>query len=277
MPRPITCAIGGLVCAAVLPTGLIAPVTSMLAQVAWIPLAPVAWVGTTARHWLRPSVPDVAGESAALRDERDRFRGLYHEERARANDLQARLDAMDITARLDRAAGASVSYASARVLVVLPRGGVRLSVGAREGVQPGDCAVVQGDGLVGRIAPDVTARQSVLVPLTDRSIGRMDAMVIPAADDARGIVSAGAPVQLVARGDVLVGDIDLEAGVRRGDIVRLTDAAWPGGARGMRLGTVRDVRRKDEQPLRGMVEVQPAADLARLAEVVVKATGIPAP
>jgi hypothetical protein len=277
MPRPFTCAIGGLVCASLMPTGWIAPVTSMLAQVAWIPLAPVAWVGTGARHWLRPAVPEVAGESAAIRDERDRFRGLYHEERARADDLQARLDAMDITTRLDRAAGASVSYASARVIVVLPRGGVRLSVGAREGVQPGDCAVVQGDALVGRIAPDVTARQSVLVPLTDRSIGRIDAVVIPAADDARGIVSGGTPVQLVARGDGLVGDVDLEAGVRPGDIVRLTDATWPGGARGMRVGTVRDVRRKDEQPLRGIVEVKPAADPARVAEVIVKATGVPAP
>lgn len=277
MPRPITCAIGGLVCASMMPTGWVAPITSMLAQVAWIPLAPVAWAGNGARHWLRPSVPEMAGESAALRDDRDRFRGLYHEERARAEDLQARLDAMDVTARLDRAAGASVSYASARVLGVLPRGGVRLSVGAREGVQPGDCAVVQGDALVGRIAPDVTARQSVLVPLTDRSIGRIDATVTPAADDARGIVSSGIPVQLVVRGDVLVGDIDLEAGVRQGDIVRLTDATWAIGARGMRLGTVRDVRRKDEQPLRGMVEVQPAADPTRLAEVVVKATGTPAP
>jgi hypothetical protein len=277
MPRPITCAIGGLVCASLMPTGWVAPVTSMLAQVAWIPLAPVAWVGTGARHWLRPSVPETAGDSATLRDERDRFRGLYHQERSRADDLQARLDAMDVTVRLDRAAGASVSYASAKVLVVLPRGGVRLSVGAREGVQPGDCAVVRGDALVGRIAPDVTARQSVLVPLTDRSIGRLDAVVIPEAGDARGLVTGGTPVQLVARGELLVGDIDLEAGVRVGDIVRLTDAAWPDGARGMRVGTVRDVRRKDEQPLRGVVEVQPAADPARVAEVVVKATGAPEP
>jgi cell shape-determining protein MreC len=212
-----------------------------------------------------------------LRDERDRFRGLYHQERQRAEDLQSRLDAMDVTVRLDRASGASVGYASARVTAVLPRGGLRLSVGAREGVQPGDCAVVQGDALVGRIAPDVTARQSVLVPLTDRSVGRLDAVVIAAADDARGIVTGGTPVQLVARGDALVGDIDLDAGVRPGDVVRLADAGWQAGARGMRLGTVRDVRRKDEQPLRGMVEVTPAADPARLSEVVVKVTGGPSP
>ncbi|MBU3729768.1 MAG: hypothetical protein FGM37_11070 [Phycisphaerales bacterium] len=134
---------------------------------------------------------------------------------------------------------------------------------------------MQGDALVGRIAPDVLARQCVLVPLTDRSVGRIDATVIGSADDARGIVSAGTPVQLVARGATLVGDIDLDAGVRPGDVVRLSDAGWAPGARGMRVGTVIDVRRKDEQPLRGMVEVKPAVDLERMSEVIVKATGTP--
>jgi hypothetical protein len=43
------------------------------------------------------------------------------------------------------------------------------------------------------------------------------------------------------------------------------------------VGSVRDVRRKDEQPLRGIIAVQPAADPARVAEVVVKATGTPSP
>lgn len=277
MPRPITCAVGGLVCAAMLPTAWVAPVTSALAQVAWIPMAPVAWGGGVARHWLRPAVVEPVGDAATLRGERDLFRGLYHEERQRAEELQARLDAMDTTSRLDRAAGASVRYASARVVAVLPRGGLRLSVGAREGVQAGDCAVVQGDALVGRIAPDVQSRQCVLVPLTDRSVGRMDASVIRAEDDARGVVSGGTPVQLVARGATLVGDIDLEAGVRPGDVVRLSDSSWPRGARGMRLGTVVDVRRKDEQPLRGMVEVKPAVDPERVPEVVVKATGTPGP
>lgn len=277
MPRPITCAIGGLVCASLLPTAWVAPVTSVLAQVAWIPLAPVAWAGSGARHWLRPTVPELAGDARELRDERDRFRGLYHEERQRAEALQARLDAMDITARLDRASGSSVTYASARVVAVLPRGGLRLSVGAREGVQPGDCAVVQGDALVGRIAPEVSSRQCVLIPLTDRSLGRIDALVVPAAEDARGIVTGAIPVQLQARGDALVGDIDLSVGARPGDVVRLADASWQSGARGMRIGVVLDVRRKDEQPLRGMVEVRPAVDPARVSEVVVKATGAPAP
>lgn len=277
MPRPLTCAVGGLMCATLLPTGWVAPLTSALAQVVWIPMAPVAWGGSVARHWLRPAAAELAGDAAALQSERDLFRGLYHEERQRAEELQARLDAMDITARLDRTSGASVSYASARVTAVLPRGGLRLSVGAREGVQPGDCAVVQGDALVGRIAPEVLARQCVLVPLTDRSVGRIDASVIRAADDVRGLVSAGTAVQLVARGGVLVGDIDLDAGVRPGDVVRLSDAGWPRGARGMRVGTVLDVRRKDEQPLRGMVEVKPAVDAERISDVVVKATGTPAP
>lgn len=277
MPRPITCAVGGLVCAALLPTTWIAPFSSALAQVVWIPMAPVAWGGGVARHWLRPAVVEPAGDAAALRAERDLFRGLYHEERQRAEELQARIDAMDITSRLDRAAGAPVGYASARVTAVLPRGGLRLSVGGREGVQPGDCAVVQGDALVGRIAPDVQARQCVLVPLTDRSIGRIDGSIIRGPDDARGVTSGGTPVQLVARGSMLEGDIDLEAGVKVGDVVRLSDAGWPRGARGMRIGTVVDVRRKDEQPLRGMVEVRPAVEPERLPEVVVKVTGTPAP
>lgn len=277
MPRPITCAIGGLAFASALPTVWIAPVTAALAQVVWIPMAPVAWAGNSARQWLRPSALESSGDAAVLRSERDLFRGLYHDERQRAEELQGRLDALDVTARIDRASGAPVGYASARVTAVLPRGGLRLSVGAREGVQAGDCAVVQGDALVGRVAPDVAARQCVLVPLTDRSIGRIDAVVVPASDDARGSISGGMPVQLVARGELLVGDIDLDAGVRTGDVVRLSDAGWPRGARGMRLGAVADVRRKDEQPLRGMVEVRPIVDPERVSEVIVKVTGVPAP
>jgi hypothetical protein len=275
MPRPITCAIGGLACAVLLPTTWVAPVTAALAQVVWIPMAPVAWGGSAARQWLRPSVAEIAGDAAALRDERDQFRGLYHQERQRAESLQSRLDALDVTARLDRASGASVSYASARVMAVTPRGGMRLSIGAREGVQPGDCAVIQGDALVGRVAPEVSSRQSVLIPLTDRSIGRIDGMVIAQDDDARGVVGRGIPVQLALRGGVLAGDIDLDAGVRAGDVVRLSDAGWSPGAQGMRIGVVREVRRKDEQPLRGLVEVMPVADASKVSEVVVKVTGVP--
>lgn len=260
-----------------LPTTWMAPVTAALAQVAWIPMAPVAWCGSAARHWLRPSVPQMEVDASALRDERDVFRGLYHQERQRAEDLQARLDALDVTSRLDRAMGASVGYATARVVALTPRGGLRLSVGTREGVRAGDCAVVQGDALVGRIAPEVSARQCLLVPLTDKSLGRIDGVVVAQDDDARGVVGRGIPVQLAARGSLLVGDIDLDSGVRPGDVVRLSDGGWSAGAQGMRIGVVREVRRKDEQPLRGLVEVMPASDAAKIAEVVVKVTGVPAP
>lgn len=276
MPRPITCTVVALMCACTLPTTWVAPVTSALAQAAWIPLAPVAWVGNAARMWLRPPVDGPGGDAQSLKDERDLFRGLYHQERARAEELARRLAALDVTARLDRASGADVRYATARVLAVLPGGALRLSAGAREGVRAGDAVVVQGDALLGRIAGEVSQRQCVAVPLTDRSLGRMDAIIVPAGADARGEMR-GVPVQLVARGESLVGDADLESGIREGDVVRLADAGWSLGAQGMRVGTVRVVKRKDEQPLRGMVEVVPGIDMARVAEAVIKASGEPSP
>lgn len=275
-PRPITCTVVALMCACTLPTSWVAPVTGALAQAAWIPLAPVAWLGNAARMWLRPPASGPGGELQSLRDERDLFRGLYHQERARAEELSQRLSALDVTARLDRASGADVRYATARVIAVLPGGALRLSAGAREGVRAGDAVVVQGDALLGRVAGDVSQRQCVAVPLTDRTLGRIDAIVVPADADARGDLR-GVPVQLVARGESLVGDVDLESGIREGDVVRLVDSGWSLGARGMRIGSVRTVRRKDEQPLRGMVEVVPAVDVARVAEAVIKASGEPSP
>jgi hypothetical protein len=56
-------------------------------------------------------------------------------------------------------------------------------------------------------------------------------------------------------------------------LVRLRDASWPKGAQGMVLGTVVEVGRKDQQPLRGRAIVLPAIDVRNLAEVTIKATG----
>jgi len=56
-------------------------------------------------------------------------------------------------------------------------------------------------------------------------------------------------------------------------LVRLRDGSWPKGAQGMVLGTVVEVGRKDQQPLRGRAIIMPAVDGRTLAEVTIKATG----
>ena len=59
-----------------------------------------------------------------------------------------------------------------------------------------------------------------------------------------------------------------------GDIDALVNARHP---EPRSLLGYHEFARKDEQPLRGMVEVSPASDPSRLSEVVVKVTGSPAP
>ncbi len=50
----------------------------------------------------------------------------------------------------------------------------------------------------------------------------------------------------------------------------MKDPSWPSGAQGMRIGVVTEIKRKDEQPLRGEIIVRPAVDPAVVGELVVK-------
>ena len=60
-------------------------------------------------------------------------------------------------------------------------GGValKLNVGTQQGIAAGDIAIVDGDAIVGRIAPEVGAVSSTVLSVGNRAIGRIDGYVVP--------------------------------------------------------------------------------------------------
>lgn len=255
------------------PAPLLRPWTGDLSALLWLPMRPPAHLLTSLRHWLRPEREEGGARDAQLLlEERDRFRALWHAERLRAEALEQRLGQLERTSRMDRG-GVPVEPI---IVSVVGRGAgaserfLSLSAGARDGVRQGDPAVIGGDLLVGRVVGDPTDANCWLAPLVDRSTGRLDVYVAPAdrpeAPPSEGVVAQLRPND---RG-LLEGEIDSAGKVNEGDVVRLSDPTWKPAAQGMRVGTVRLVRKGDRNPLRSVIEVECGADPARLRQMTLK-------
>jgi hypothetical protein len=259
---------------AVVLTGTLAVMPSRIAGDALVELSslcmallnPPAHVLQLVREWMRP--PDHVRE-------RDTYRSQWHASRQRVEELERKLDQLGAIRRADptgewRLVDAAVGMAVPGAAV----GVVQLMTGTALGVNAGDVAIVRGDLVVGRVGPDPGTRTCTLVPVGHRGLGRIDASIIL---DESG-PGRRMPVQLEATEGVrLACDVALDGGIKPGMPVRLRDASWPKGAQGMMLGTVVEVRRKDQQPLRGRAVIQPAVDPRSLAEVTIKATGAAKP
>lgn len=264
--------------AGLLPGGALRPWIGDLASLVWLPLRPGTWVLSSIRHVLRPDADtSTSRDVQLLTEERDRYRAMWHAERLRAEDLAQRLVQIDRAARLDRG-GAPVDP----MLVTVLGGGagpggrfLTLSAGRTQGVSAGDPVVVGGDQLIGRVSGEPAPITCWMAPINDTSIGRLDVYVTPA-DRPEAAPSEGVRAQLRpdARG-LLVGEVDASGRVHEGDIVRLDDRQWKRSAQGMRVGTVRGVRRGDRNPLRSMIEVDVGIDLSRLRQVTMKVEAEP--
>jgi len=268
---PIVIAVACVMLLGVMPARWVAPWSSDLSAVLWVPLAPLAHAGTSARVWLRPGERVSPEVDAGVVEERDRYRGLWHAEQIRVQDLEKRLRAYEVAAKNSR--DGSARFAAASVLTRSSSGGgfaLRLNCGSRQGIAAGDVVLFGGDAIAGRIAPDVGSVTSTVMTVTDRASGRVDGYVTPAAQEGAKR-SEMIAVQIVPDGrGQLRADIDLGSAVAPGDAVRVRDPAWPQGAQGMRIGIVREVRRKDAQPLRGEALIDPVVDGASVGEVVVR-------
>lgn len=261
-----------------MPASLLRPWIGDVASLVWLPLRPGTWVLASIRHVLRPDADTSTSRDVQLLvEERDRYRAMWHAERLRAEDLAQRLGQIDQTAQLDRG-GAPVDP----MLVTVLGGGagpggrfLTLSAGRTQGVGAGDPVVVGGDQLVGRVAGEPAPITCWMAPITDPSIGRIDVYVTPA-DRPEAAPSEGVRAQLRSdsRGR-LVGEVDASGKVHEGDVVRLDDRQWKRSAQGMRVGTVRAVRRGDRNPLRSMIEVEVGLDLSRLRQVTMKVEAEP--
>ena len=276
--RAFTVAVGLSAIACLLPASLLRPWTGDVAGLVWLPLRPGEYLLTSLRHFLRPETQATpSGDLQLLIEERDRFRAMWHAERLRADELAQRLAQYDRTSELDRG-GAQVDPVMVMVVGTGAGPGGRfltLSAGSSQGVGAGDPAVVGGDQLVGRVMGDPAAVTCWMAPITDVAIGRLDVYVAPA-DRPEAAASESVRAQLRPDGrGLLVGEIDAAGRVGQGDVVRLDDRQWKRAAQGMRVGTVRTVRRADRNPLRSVIEVEPGIDIARLRQVTLKLEGSP--
>ncbi|MSQ90579.1 MAG: hypothetical protein EXS01_04180 [Phycisphaerales bacterium] len=269
---PFLIAVACVVLLGLLPTRWIAPLTTDLSSVLWVPLTPLAHLGTEIRLWLRPRSELPTEADRAVREDRDFYRGLWHSEQIRVQDLEKKLRVYEVVVGAAPPSDA-VRLAAANVVARTPGSGglaLKLNVGAQHGITAGDVAVVEGDCVVGRIAPEVRAVASTVISIANRSTGRIDCYVTPA-DQERAKRPQVIPIQILPDGGGLLrGDIDWGTTVATGDTVRIRDPSWPIGAQGMRLGVVLEIRRKDAQPLRGEVTVRLAVDPAVVGELVVK-------
>ncbi len=276
---PIALVLVALTLGVFLPTPWVAPVTADLSAVLWVPLSPLSHAASAIRLWLRPGDAAVSASVQALESDRDHYRGLWHAERLRVEELERRVAQYQATTGADRGGGALRMIGADVLARTATQGGIaiKVNVGRRQGVSAGDVAIVGGDALVGRVAADVGELSCFVTSIAAKGTPRVDAIIVGAAEE-RARSPRTIQVQLVPDGTgALVGDIDLGLSTAPGDTVRVADPSWPRGAQGMRVGRVVEVRRKEAQPLRGEVVVVPVIDASTLATMVIKLASGPTP
>lgn len=271
--RPLLIVVAALLVTALLPLRWLWWVSDVAAIVA-LPLAPLNDGSNALRAWLRPGDDPLRGASASeaqLRIELDTYRALWHGERLANEELLQRLEDARLAEQFHR--GSIFDPIRADVVGRRPdgrRGPLRINVGASAGVAAGDVAVFRGAHIVGRVMPEVDRLTSLLLPIHDPGIGRLHAAVWkePEPDVPNpGVVR----VLLTPEGDgTFSADAAQDSGVRLGDQVVLDDPDWPDTARGMIVGLVDAIDRRDDQPLRVRLRVRPLYDLHELRSVVVK-------
>ena len=268
---------------ALLPTRWIAGWTADVGSIIALPLTPLRHAASGAVEWVRPTsgsgIPLDPTSVDLLQRERDTYRGRWHSARLRIEQLEQEL--MQLQRARDLGLGEHWTPRSAEVVrhnPVRPGGVLSLNVGRRSGVRGGTVAVVDGDRLVGRIAPDVPPLTSQLIPLGalgDAASSTLDARILEseALDASAGAPGRGRPIHLdlVPASGEYRGVLERGSGIRPGQPVRLgTDPAWNSTAWGMLIGYVDRVEGASEQPLREVVFVRLAVQPQRLASVTLK-------
>lgn len=281
--RPLLIATLVIVLLSIAPTGWLVPWTADLGSILRLPLTPLGHAASGVVAYVRPATAEVVpsvSELERILDERDAFRGRWHSARLQVEQLEKELaqlqgarEAIGVTADWTPRSAVVVRHAPGGT-----PGPVQLNIGSRQGVRPGTVAVVDGDQLVGRIAADVSALSSTLIPigLTADPTGRELLARITPADDPNVGADAGIPVRLTAVGrgrfeGLVAWDPRAGAQVLPGDQVRLArDPAWQPTAWGMLVGTVVEIVTTDDNPLRKRIVVDTGLLPERLPTVTLK-------
>jgi cell shape-determining protein MreC len=149
-------------------------------------------------------------------------------------------------------------------------GEVVLNRGASHGLQPGTVAVYNGVHLLGRVTNDVTAVQSTLLPLTNKSNRLIECRVIPHDQpDRRPGELPRVGLEPLADGTFTAQPNAAET-IAVGDTVRLDDTSWPTSAQKMIVGLVESVESNDLDPLRKIIIVRPAFQVSQVTQVVLR-------
>lgn len=248
---------------------------SDVAFIVRLPVAPLGDLGNSLARWLRPpatsheQLPPQARELVQnLEQDRDRFERLYHAAAQRAAELEEQLQQLQLVPV--ETLNTPVSLLRAQITNRAPadvESPVQLNRGSRHGVAPGSIAVYNGVHLIGRVA-DVSPVSASLHPITNPATGLLRASVFPGGGGEGATVHDAGRVALRPLGDgTFMGDVARQHPVQAGDVVRLFDPKWPTSAQAMIIGTVTDVRTKDDQPLRRIVIVQPRFRVSDLSDV----------
>ena len=249
---------------------------SDLSAIVNLPVAPLAQVGNAVQEIVRPPTeiaadwPEAVREKARLlEEERNRWERMYRVKEEEVAALQEQIRQLQMvpidTIRVPiRPLQASVTMRDPSDL----HGPVRLHASERQGLVANTAAVYGGVYLLGRVT-EVDQFSATLLPLTNAANDGINARIFSQSRlDESTSASRSPRVRLSAqRNGLLIGDISREVDAGPGDIVALSDSSWPEAAQFMRIGSILEVREKEENPLRRVIVVKPTYAVGDVSSV----------
>lgn len=262
-----------------MPTKWLLGWSSDLSGVVNFPLRPFQHVATNVRAWLRP-IPDPRSERPedVQRAERER-----DEFRARCQRLELERGALEERiARLERSIARSPTGARTRALTATvlsthapsgrSAGSLEANVGLRNGVTPGMVATWDIDVVAGMTAEGTGRFSTVIIPVT--ALTGMQVRFLPP-DGAFPVADAASAILMRDGGGGWVADLTQSKPVEEGWMALVDDDRWPMAARGLRIGVVRSIGRRDDAPLHRRIEVTPLVDPFQLPHVELIGDALP--
>ena len=250
--------------------------TNWLHDLVMIPLAPFGEAGV----WVRAQMSskprsvvigdDVEAHIRLLEQEADHWRSLHAARVLEIDQLRLKLQALEQVGR--EAASDQVRVLTSDIIsqpIDRTSGIVELDAGARLGVVGGAVGVGGGADLLGRVTR-VSALKSTFQATTNKATGAIQAVVAARRGEGAGLDGRDAILATPTGDGSFEADIDRTLDVAEGDLVYVSDPAWPRCAQGLVLGEVVSKRTKEEQPLRDRIVIRPRRDLLQVSFVVLK-------
>ncbi len=247
-----------------------------LAAIARFPLRPFTHFGVTMASWLRPGPTPIDRTPAGSRDlitqieERELAERLYYAEHQRVIELERQLhELQQIPSHVRRAAKATVFAYVTRRNPSSSLGVVELAIesGVAETIYPNTPAVYASADLIGRTVGEPSNSICSLLPLTNPATRLIRARIFPEVQSAFP-TSQDVNVHLEPTGTgTFIGDVERDAVIDLGDLVRLDDPSWPDTAQMMVIGQIESIKVKDEEPLRNRIVVRPRYQVQEISHV----------